>query len=125
MGGDLARTYGEADAGAHSELSAGERFVVRLPENPTTGFHWELEPWDRAVVELVDDSLDPPAGQQIGSAAEHAWRFIARSPGASSLRFVLRRRWRREAASRYQLDIGVVSRPASRPRAGPRDELVE
>jgi inhibitor of cysteine peptidase len=125
VGGELEKTYRETDAGARSELTAGEPFVVRLPENPTTGFHWELEPWDRAVVELVDDSLDPPVTQHIGSAAEHAWRFIARSPGTSSLRFALRRRWRREAAARYQLDIGVVPRPALRPGAGPRDELVE
>lgn len=76
---------GAADDGRSVELRPGQVVVLRLPENPTTGYRWEAP----AGLALLADSFEP-GGAAAGAAGLRVLRFEA---GAGSYRFDLRRPW--------------------------------
>jgi len=69
-------------------VARGQQVVVRLPENPTTGYRWEPP----ADVEVVSDEFHPAAGTGIGAGGERVFTLAARAPTAE-VRFALMRPW--------------------------------
>jgi inhibitor of cysteine peptidase len=108
-------TYTERDNGASVALAPGDAFEVRLAETPTTGYHWYLAAWDRAILTVRRDEFHPPATLRPGAGGEHVREFVARAPGTLSLHLAYRRRWRSGApAKTFSLDISVTSTPPGR-----------
>jgi inhibitor of cysteine peptidase len=79
-----------AEDGASVDARVGDTIVVRLSDNPTTGYRWELEPvaGDRM---LLEDAGYEPSSRAIGSGGAATWTLHAAAAGTSTIRV---KRWR-------------------------------
>lgn len=85
----MTQSLSAADAGRTLALGVGERAVMRLPENMTTGYRWAARIGSPAVA-LVADATDYPDAA-IGAGGEARFTLEARTPGSAEIEF---RRWR-------------------------------
>ena len=81
----------EADAGREHAAAVGEQLVVRLPENPTTGYRWQLDA--PAEVAVEDDGFEPGGSGAPGAAGTRTFRLRATAPGTHHLAATQRRSW--------------------------------
>jgi len=80
----------KANAGGTVRVTTGDAVVVRLPENPTTGYRWQFE----AVVGLtVSGESFSPDSSAPGAAGERALRLVGSTPGSFVFTAALRRPW--------------------------------
>ncbi len=77
----------EADDGRAITVAAGQPLVLRLAENPTTGYRWEAP----AGVGVVGDAYRPGVGG-AGSGGERVFTLSAGAT-AQQARFALSRPW--------------------------------
>src|SRR5262249_61291869 len=68
-------------------LRIGQSLLLSLPENPTTGFTWELHESPAPACALRDTTFDPPAAG-VGRGGTRRWRFEAVPPATSTLALV-------------------------------------
>ena len=84
-------------AGQVVEMSVGDRLVVTLESNPTTGFRWELAgSTDQTVLELVGSRYQPGAGQTTplaGAGGEEIWTFRALKLGETTVSLEYSQPW--------------------------------
>ena len=75
-------------------LALGQIAILRLPENPTTGYRW-VPSADHFT--LVDDMFasDPHSG--VGGGGARTLRFEATAPGSGTIAIALRRAWENES----------------------------
>jgi predicted secreted protein len=103
------RTYNDQDDGASVSLTPGDAFQVRLSENPTTGYRWQLVDWDRSILDVTRDEFQPPGTSRHGAGGEHLWEFVARASGQSLLQLAYRRPWEAATPSRsFSLRVSVT-----------------
>jgi inhibitor of cysteine peptidase len=95
------------DSGVERSVDLSEPIVVRLPENPTTGYRWEADV-DGAALRVVGDELKTSAVPR-GAGGVRVVRFEAVRPGPTTLRLVKRRRWEREATEEFVVPLRVLS----------------
>jgi inhibitor of cysteine peptidase len=91
-------------------VSPGESVVIRLPENPTTGYRWSVEEIDPAVVEVGESEFEPSQElRQAGAGGTRSFHLRARQSGTSPVTLVLRRPWESsgESLRRFQVNIEV------------------
>ena len=81
---------GDAESGT-AAVRTGDRLVVRLAENPTTGYRWELQAADPTVLALESSSFEPPATSVPGAGGRRTFKFLAVGPGATELRLAAQR----------------------------------
>jgi inhibitor of cysteine peptidase len=65
---------------------------LRLPENPTTGFRWQLMENAGAVCGVTSDEFEAPPGAP-GAGGQHSWLIEATRPGDCVFELRYRRRW--------------------------------
>jgi inhibitor of cysteine peptidase len=96
----------ENDAGREFVLARSEVFNISLPENPTTGFRWHLNPDPKCV--LVEDRFDP-GGSAPGCGGTRFWRFQVTETGCAELEFVCRRSWEQSTsgARRFAVTLNI------------------
>ena len=85
-------TLTEADADKRIEMAAGDRLVVELTSNPTTGYAWTLTANDGAVLRLQPDSgfAQAPAAEGLtGAGGVQHFVFRALTPGVVDLEISL------------------------------------
>lgn len=78
------------------DVRPGERLRVRLPENPTTGYRWEVDPADQGVVECTGAELHLPPSPATGAGGVREFHLAVRGPGVAEVRFTRRRPWGKE-----------------------------
>ncbi|MFN9546986.1 MAG: protease inhibitor I42 family protein [Cyanobacteriota bacterium] len=98
-----------ADNGARISLPTGASVVLRLPENPTTGYRWTVAPHPPVVA--MEEGDDTQSGALIGAGGERCWHLRAISPGTTSLAFKHWREWEGESSviERYALTVHVMA----------------
>jgi predicted secreted protein len=89
----------ESDAGAERSVDVGQELVVRLPENRTTGYRWQLSVPEGGLA-LDDDTYEPDASERPGSGGMRTFRLRAIQPGTHQLGAALRRSWESDDAGR-------------------------
>ena len=57
-----------ADNGARVEVRPGDAIVLRLPDNPTTGYRWQLIPVDGDILALDDEGSSRPGPGWVPAA---------------------------------------------------------
>jgi inhibitor of cysteine peptidase len=78
--------YTADDAGQTISASAGERFDLVLPSNPTTGYRWKMaQSPDGEVVRLYRNDYTSESPGTIGGGGHETWTFRAVSPGSTAL----------------------------------------
>lgn len=90
-------------------LAPGDRLVLRLAENPTTGYRWEL-PEPPAALSVESDEFRPSPSEAPGSGGERVIVLRATAAGQQSVRLRLKRPW--ESAAIRTLTADVTVRPA-------------
>jgi len=99
-----------ADNNRIAELRVGERLVVRLPENPTTGYTWVIDETDSRVLALGSTGYTPPEEGSIGVRGQRAFVFTARQPGEVALKLKYWRFWEGNASvtERFVVNLRVL-----------------
>ena len=87
----------EDDDGSQVTLKQGQRLVVTLESNPSTGYSWELVEKQNSILEqigeveyIAPEPTDPP---MVGVPGWEVFRFEAVSTGQETLELVYRRPW--------------------------------
>lgn len=78
-------------------LKIGETLEIALPENPTTGYHWELRSGGEPACAPTDSAFEA-AGTKPGQGGIRRWRFEAVREGSGSIDLVNRRAWEKDKA---------------------------
>ena len=86
-------TLTNADAGRTVAVDSGDTIVVRLEENPTTAYLWQVEQLDSGVLEKVSDDYQIAGGSGIGGGGERKLVFRAINSGTSPLHLKSVRQW--------------------------------
>ncbi len=91
------------------EVERGEAVILRLPENPTTGYRWEVEYLDDAILEPPDSVFSTADQPAVGAAGIRTFNFQTRAPGVSPLRLILKRSWepQQQALDRFEITVRV------------------
>ncbi len=94
--------------GASVSVRQGDRIIVRIPENATTGYRWT--PGSLAEhLELESDDFVPPAPLRPGAGGERVIALRAKHPGSGQTEFVLRRPWETgEPVDRWHVAVTVA-----------------
>jgi inhibitor of cysteine peptidase len=104
------------------DIGVGETVEIRLPENPTTGFRWDLTAKGEPACALLDDSFTPGAGPP-GASGRRSWTFQALRQGECEVELVYHRRWEEGGAPerRFRVRLRIESDGRDgEPRPSPR-----
>lgn len=97
----------DADAGKTIRTTIPAEIVVRLPENPTTGFRWDVDDIDPGTPGLVESTSESGTSGQAGAARTRVMRFELHAPGELHLQLKEWRPWEGDASvrQRYRVEI--------------------
>jgi predicted secreted protein len=95
------------EQGTRVMASPGDRIVIRIPENASTGYQWEVEQVADPL-ELESSEMVPPP-EPAGPGAGGERRVVLRARGAGQARVALRleRPWERQPTDRFEIDVTV------------------
>lgn len=86
-----------------------DQTVVKLDENPTTGYLWSYEISDESLMKLVSDQfIDGSDNNTVGSGGFHEFVFQALSDGKADITFKYERSFENDSAESilvYKYDI--------------------
>ena len=102
-------SLGAVDHGRTVETGVGDVIVVRLPENPTTGYRWSLEPVDESLLEKEEDAFVPESGAAMGSAGTRRFQLRAKSAGTTPISAKHWREWSGEGSVTERFSVQVRS----------------
>lgn len=95
-GGGSDASLDENDNGSQITLRVGQALTINLEGNPTTGYTWEVERVDEAVLRQVGDIEFNPSSSALGSPGTQTLHFEAAAAGETDLFLVYHRPWESE-----------------------------
>jgi inhibitor of cysteine peptidase len=97
-----------ADDGRAVDVHLGDEVVVSLPENPTTGFRWEVAAL-RGVQLVGEASFRLAEPVALGSGGNRTFRFTASDVGLGRIELIHRRSWEGDATAlgRFAVDVAI------------------
>ncbi len=106
-----AKDLTQADNGKTVLARSGDQLVLRLDENPTTGYLWVLEGDVGPVLEVLDAQYVQTAAAGIGGGGQRVWTLKAKNTGSVGLLMKLRRAWEgdKSIVKRFEVTIQVDS----------------
>lgn len=101
-------TFGMADRGGTYPVSLDAPVQLRLPENPTTGYTWNLS--ITQGLSLINDTYipDDTTGRLVGAGGTHVWFLRAIQPGNQGISGIYRRP--REPVTGNETDFNLTLR---------------
>lgn len=100
---------GPAHKAKEIALAPGEKLIVDLGSNPTTGYSWVEKPAnsDSAVLKLVKHERVGPKQPRIGAGGSQVWTFEALKAGTATLVFAYSRPWEGGEKGTWTLKLTV------------------
>jgi len=94
--------------GSTVNLLPGRSLIIRLPENPTTGYRWAVE--SGGGMTLVSDDFSPTMAG-VGAGGTRTLQWSSSAPGNHRITLALRRPWEAAEAAiqRFAVNINVSS----------------
>jgi inhibitor of cysteine peptidase len=94
--------------GQRVALAISETAELRLPENATTGYRWQLADADASVV-AVEEAPGAYPGGAVGSGGTAIFHVTGRAAGSAEVSFACRRAWEDadKAADRFSFSVDV------------------
>lgn len=90
--GTMFKIFTEEQSGSSVDLKAGELVTIRLEENPTTGYSWNMS--FTPGLELMKDKFFSSADTElVGAGGVHEWTFKANSAGQYNVSGIYKRPW--------------------------------
>jgi inhibitor of cysteine peptidase len=86
-------TLSRGDNGKTIEAQTGDSIVVRLDENPTTGFVWAIDKGNDEILPLQNSDYAMAPGVGVGGGGQRTFTFKAQKAGTVSLQLKLWREW--------------------------------
>ena len=96
---------GKADRGSSIQVGRGDAIIIRLDENPTTGYRWAIDHLDEAVLSAAGSDFTLGPGGGIGGGGERVFSFRARGPGTGRIELKLWRDWEGDASTVERFDL--------------------
>lgn len=103
----------ETNNGTTISLEKGETFYLRLKENPTTGYSWQLNL--SQGLNNVSEKYYPPESKEgeepiVGAGGVHQWEIKADSEGNQQVTAIYKRSWENETGTedKFTLNVEVV-----------------
>ena len=94
----------EAHNGGRVSAAIGDILIVRLPENPTTGFRWTFQVTNN-LTQTVDNFVTTAA--DIGAGGQRCLQFSVQSIGVGRIEAVLRRDWETGIAPQSVFSVSI------------------
>ena len=102
----------ENNNGSQVTLKPGQEMVVRLGSNPSTGFRWQVEKVDEAVLQQIGmaqyDPAEPGETLKPGLPGQETMLFQATGTGQTNLILAYRRPWEDDAAAEKTFSLQVA-----------------
>jgi inhibitor of cysteine peptidase len=93
-------------SGRAVEMAVGDELLVKLAENRTTGYRWDVRSdGSPACTTLNDEAV---AGRRPGEAGIHIWRFAAVATGQATIDIVHKRTWEQQGVQEFTLSVTVT-----------------
>ncbi|MHC1755527.1 MAG: protease inhibitor I42 family protein [Methanosarcina sp.] len=101
----------EDDNGKTISIKEGQTFILKLNENPSTGYSWQLSGLNDGLNLLRDeyhpwDSSEESRNAVLGAGGFHSWKIEAMSDGQVTATY--KRPWEQSGVRTFRLDIVVV-----------------
>lgn len=77
-------------------IREGQRFSLKLPSNPTTGYSWAIESIDYNFVEVKGSDFIPPRSGLMGAGGQEVWMFKAVKKGNTLIKMKYARPWEKK-----------------------------
>ncbi len=103
----------KADKGKTIEIKVGQRLLVRLPANPTTGYEWSAANLDAKVLAPDEETIfDVPETPLAGAPTVQTLFFKAKSAGKLKLELQYTRPWEKdvEPIDIYKVNVVIISK---------------
>ena len=102
----------QSDSGRTITLNKGQTAVIKLSENPTTGYNWEfeIEPKKQKVITVISSKFVPATSDLIGAGGVKEYKFKAKNKGQITLSGYYARPWEelnKETALQVHYEISV------------------
>lgn len=97
----------DADRGRTIEVRYGETLTLRLPENPSTGYHWMVE--KSAGLEQIASRFSA-SSSAVGSGGVRVIDWRVGAPGSFRLRLKNWREWEGDHSVIDRFEVTVVCR---------------
>lgn len=92
------------DDGTSIDVDVGDTVSVRIPDNPTTGYRWELGPITDESLVLVDSGYEPTSSG-VGGGGVATWTLHAATAGNVSITVKRWRPWQGEDSVIARVEI--------------------
>ncbi len=101
----------EDNTGKTIYLKNGDIFYIRLKENPSTGYSWQLS-LSRGLSLLMDNYYSPDYSKKngrlaVGAAGFHSWEIKTVGRGSQQIRGIYKRSWEEETGDEQIFKINV------------------
>ena len=101
---------GPRDASSHT-VRVGEELVIRLAENPTTGYVWQIRQSGAGALRVAESRFESgtPAGARApaGAGGERVVRLVGERPGRVQVEALRRRPWEPDSAALERKEFRV------------------
>lgn len=102
----------QSDNGRTITLNKGQTAVIKLSENPTTGYGWEfeIEPKKQKVITVISSKFIPATSDLIGVGGIKEYKFKAKNKGQITISGYYVRPWEelnKETALQVHYEINV------------------
>ena len=100
----------ETANGTDVSLRAGQKLIVTLKSNPTTGYDWQVDEVDESVVKLVAQEFKPASDpNRLGAPGQTEFQFQAVGAGTTNLHLIYVRSWEEgvDPEDAFQVSITV------------------
>lgn len=91
----IALEISESNNGQTISMSKGDVAVIKLSENPTTGYRWvfETEPEQQNVISVIHSKFIEPSASLIGAGGTKEYKFQINNTGTIKIRGYYIRPW--------------------------------
>jgi inhibitor of cysteine peptidase len=102
------KTLTDVDNGKTVQLRNGEKLVVMLTGNPTTGYTWDAVLPADSIVRQIGQAEFTPESNQVGAGGKVTLTFQAVNPGQGPLQLVYHRPFESDVAPLQVFTVNVV-----------------
>lgn len=81
------------DSGKTIEVNNGEEVNIIIESNPTTGYIWDVESIDTAILQQVGDPIYTSDSKLLGGGGAETYKFKAIATGQTTVSLIHHRSW--------------------------------
>jgi inhibitor of cysteine peptidase len=100
-------TLTQEDNGKAIELKTGDSLVVRLDENPTTGYRWAVERGSEEILNPPGSEFVQNPDAKTGAGGTRVFTFQASKPGKTSLKIKHWRAWQGDSSVTHRFGVEI------------------